>query len=317
MAYYKTAQRVFAEESSQLAAVAGRLDENFDRLVQAIFDTKGRIVFVGIGKSQIIAEKISASLSSISFSSYTVDAGTAYHGDLGRINADDLVIFVSNSGETQEVIQTLFAFQTIFPDGFKSIALTGKINSTLAKNTDLAFDLSVSKEADLTGLAPTSSTTATLVFGDALLVALEEKISFDRSKFALYHPGGSIGRLLLQRVKDVMHIKIPYVYQTTPINEVIYRISDFGIGMTLVKEADSDKAIGIITDGDIRKKFLSVSQVKKSVASDYMTKGFVSIDQNKRNRDAWRLMATHDISNLVVTDENEQVAGIVTIHDVL
>ncbi len=317
MAYYEIARDIFAKESAELANVAKRLDDKFDKLVDLINDTNGRIVFIGIGKSQIIAEKISASLSSVSIHSFTVDAGTAYHGDLGRISDDDLLIFVSNSGETQEVVQTLFALQTIYPKGLKTVSLTGNLDSTLATNTGLAFDLGVSKEADTTGLAPTSSTTATLVFGDALLAAMEKSISFNRNQFALYHPGGTIGKLLLQRVKHVMHEKVPYVNEDTPRHADIYQISDYGIGMTLVKDKDSGKAIGIVTDGDIRKKFLSVQSVKKSVASDYMTKGFVSINQEKRNRTAWQLMANHGISNLVVIDNDEKVVGVVTIHDVL
>ncbi|MCV3296158.1 KpsF/GutQ family sugar-phosphate isomerase [Oenococcus kitaharae] len=317
MAYYEIAREVFSQESEELAKVADRLDEKFDQLVNLVGRTSGRIVFVGIGKSQIIAEKISASLSSVSIHSFTVDAGTAYHGDLGRISSDDLLIFVSNSGETQEVLQTLFSLQLIFPEGLKTVSLTGNLKSTLATNTDLSFDVGVAKEADTTGLAPTSSTTATLVFGDALLVALENRQDFTRNKFALYHPGGTIGRLLLQRVKQAMHSKVPYVDEDTPINEVIYQISDFGIGMTLVKDKITGKAIGIVTDGDIRKKFLSVNSVKKSVASDYMTKGFISINQDKRNKAAWQLMANYGISNLVVVDDDENVVGVATVHDVL
>lgn len=317
MAYFEIARDVFAQESAELVKVAARLDEHFDQLVDLINQTSGRVIFIGIGKSQIIAEKISASFSSISVSSFTVDAGTAYHGDLGRVSQDDLVIFVSNSGETQEVVQTLFALQTIFPKGLNTVSLTGNTRSTLAVNTNLTFDVGVTKEVDVTGLAPTASTTATLVFGDALLLALEKSRSFNRNQFALYHPGGSIGRLLLQRVKHVMHSKIPYVNEDTPINDVIYQISDYGIGMTLVKDKKTGKAIGIVTDGDIRKKFLSVQSVKKSVAANYMTKGFISINQEKRNKAAWQLMASHDISNLVVLDNDENVVGIATIHDVL
>ena len=152
--------------------------------------------------------------------------------------------------------------------------------------------------------------------GDALLIAIEKEKAFKRENFALYHPGGSIGKLLLQNVKNAMHTKIPYVHTSTPINDVIYRISDFAVGMTLVKN-DDEKVIGIVTDGDIRKKFLDISQVKNSTAKDYMTEGFISIDQESRNGAAWKKMAAHNISNLVVLDDNEEVVGIITIHDVL
>lgn len=317
MAYYKIAQQVFAEEAAALTNVSERLDASFDQLVEQAAEISGRIIFIGTGKSQLVAEKITASLSSIGNASFAVDAGTAYHGDLGRIAAEDLVLFVSNSGETQEVLQALFALQQIFHDQLQTVALTGNTESTLAQNCSLVFDLGVSEEVDLTKMAPTASTTAVLAFGDALMVALEKQKSFSRREFAKYHPGGSIGKMLLQRVKHVMHTKVPYVNQDTPINDVIYTISDYGIGLTLVRENETGKIIGIVTDGDIRKKFLQVASVKKSVAADYMTEGFVSIDQNQRNQTAWQLMASHNISNLIVIDDKKDVVGVVTIHEVL
>ncbi|MCP0887485.1 KpsF/GutQ family sugar-phosphate isomerase [Ligilactobacillus sp. WILCCON 0076] len=317
MAYYEIAQEVFKKESEELQKVAARLNNSFDELVNMVADVKGRIILIGTGKSELIAKKIAASLSSIGFPSFAIDAGTTFHGDLGRIAKDDLVFFVSNSGETQEVVQALFALQNNYPDDLLSIALTGNLESTLAKNTKMQFDVGVSEEVDVTKMAPTASTTAVLVFGDALLTALEEKVGFTRRQFAKYHPGGSIGKMLLQRVKHVMHTKVPYVNEDTPINEVIYTISDYGIGLTLVRELGTQKIIGIITDGDIRKKFLNISSVKKSSAKDYMTYGFVSIDQEERNREAWRLMARHGISNLIVTDSQKEVVGVVTIHEVL
>ena len=194
--------------------------------------------------------------------------------------------------------------------------MTGSEDSTLAKNTDIVLSIDVAEEADITKLAPTSSTTATLVMGDALLVAIETAKEFDRESFAMYHPGGSIGKILLQNVKNSMHTKIPYVHVDTSINEVIYRISDYGIGITLVKD-EQENVIGIITDGDIRKKFLNISKVKGSTAKDYMTQGFISISEDKRNREAWRKMANYNISNLVVLDKDKKVVGVVTIHDVL
>lgn len=317
MVYYEIAQEVFKQEEQMLEDVAKRLDNNFDLLIEEMANVSGRIIFIGTGKSELIAEKIAASLSSIGCSSFSVDAGTAYHGDLGRVSHDDLVFFVSNSGETQEVVQALFALQNNFPSGFFSVALTGNTQSTLAQNTTMAFDLGVAGEADLTKMAPTASTTAVLVFGDALMTALEKKNNFTRQEFARFHPGGSIGKLLLQQVKHVMHTKIPYVNEDTPINEVIYAISDYGIGLTLVKHPDTKEVTGIITDGDIRKKFLKVASVRKSCASDYMTRGFISINEEERNRVAWKMMVRHGISNLIVTGREEKVVGVVTIHEVL
>jgi arabinose-5-phosphate isomerase len=267
-------------------------------------------------KSGIIADKIAASFSSVGLASFYIDAGTAYHGDLGRVSSDDVVIFISNSGETQEVLQALSALQNIHNNELSTIAMTGSEDSTLAKNTDIVLSIDVAEEADITKLAPTSSTTATLVMGDALLVAIETAKEFDRESFAMYHPGGSIGKILLQNVKNSMHTKIPYVHVDTSINEVIYRISDYGIGITLVKD-EQENVIGIITDGDIRKKFLNISKVKGSTAKDYMTQGFISISEDKRNREAWRKMANYNISNLVVLDKDKKVVGVVTIHDVL
>lgn len=317
MAYYEMAQKVFAVENESLAQVAAQLDDTFDQLIAQIQQVTGRLIFIGIGKSKLVAQKIAASLSSIGQPSFTIDAANAYHGDLGRVASNDLVFFVSNSGETQEVIKTLLALQAIHGEDLATVALTGAPQSTLAKNTALCINIGVNQEADVTGLAPTSSTTATLVFGDALLVVLEQVHQFDKEKFAQYHPGGNIGRLLLQRVKHVMHSHIPYVDEDTPINDVIYWISDFGLGLTLVRHPQTQAITGIVTDGDIRKKFLSVPQVKKSCATDYMTRGFISINQNERNQLAWKKMAAYGISNLIVEDDDQQVVGIVTIHDVL
>lgn len=314
--YYKRAQKTFDTEINALVQLRDRLDHQFDDVVEKILTLNGRIVFIGIGKSGIIGDKISASFSSIGIPSFSIDAGVAYHGDLGRVAKDDLAIFISNSGETQEVIQAMLALQNIHHDKLVMVAMTGNPTSTLAKNVQFVLNIGNAKEADVTGMAPTTSTTATLVLGDALLVALEEALGFSKEKFALYHPGGSIGKMLLQRIKHVMHQKIPYVHEDTPINDVIYRISDYGIGITLVK-SNNDEVIGIVTDGDIRKKFLGISGVKGSVAKDYMTYGFISVNENDRNRDAWRKMANHNISNLVVLNDIGTVVGIVTIHDVL
>ncbi|BAX70444.1 KpsF/GutQ family sugar-phosphate isomerase [Leuconostoc suionicum] len=314
--YYEDAKKTFDAEIEALNRVKSSLGKSFDEAVDKILSTKGRVIFIGIGKSGIIADKIAASFSSVGLASFYIDAGTAYHGDLGRVSSDDVVIFISNSGETQEVLQALSALQNIHNNELATIALTGSEDSTLAKNTDIVLSIDVAEEADITKLAPTSSTTATLVMGDALLVAIETAKEFDRESFAMYHPGGSIGKILLQNVKNSMHTKIPYVHVDTSINEVIYRISDYGIGITLVKD-EQENVIGIITDGDIRKKFLNISKVKGSTAKDYMTQGFISISENKRNREAWRKMANYNISNLVVLDKDKKVVGVVTIHDVL
>lgn len=314
--YYEDAKKTFDVEIEALTRVKSSLGKSFDEAVDKILSTKGRVIFIGIGKSGIIADKIAASFSSVGLASFYIDAGTAYHGDLGRVSSDDVVIFISNSGETQEVLQALSALQNIHNNELATIAMTGSEDSTLAKNTDILLSIDVAEEADITKLAPTSSTTATLVMGDALLVAIETAKEFDRESFAMYHPGGSIGKILLQNVKNSMHTKIPYVHVDTSINEVIYRISDYGIGITLVKD-EQENVIGIITDGDIRKKFLNISKVKGSTAKDYMTQGFISISEDKRNREAWRKMANYNISNLVVLDRDKKVVGVVTIHDVL
>lgn len=314
--YYEDAKKTFDVEIEALTRVKSSLGKSFDEAVDKILSTKGRVIFIGIGKSGIIADKIAASFSSVGLASFYIDAGTAYHGDLGRVSSDDVVIFISNSGETQEVLQALSALQNIHNNELATIAMTGSEDSTLAKNTDIVLSIDVAEEADITNLAPTSSTTATLVMGDALLVAIETAKEFDRESFAMYHPGGSIGKILLQNVKNSMHTKIPYVHVDTSINEVIYRISDYGIGITLVKD-EQENVIGIITDGDIRKKFLNISKVKGSTAKDYMTQGFISISEDKRNREAWRKMANYNISNLVVLDKDKKVVGVVTIHDVL
>lgn len=306
------AKEVFELEMRELIRVKEKIDEEFSNVVELIFETKGRVIVTGIGKSGIIGRKIAASFASTGTNAFFMHSAEALHGDLGMVYRDDIVIAISNSGESQEVLDMLPSIKKI---GATIVAMTGNVNSSLAKEAKYVLDIGIEKEACPLDLAPTSSTTATLVMGDALTVALINKRDFKQEKFALYHPGGSIGRRLLTRVKDLMSKELPIVYEDSDLREIIYNISSKRLGMTVVCDKDKNP-VGLITDGDIRRnlfdKYENLSLVK---AKEIMTIGFKSIESNELASEAWRIMNENNISNLVVL-EGEKLVGVVTMHDV-
>lgn len=311
MNYINIGKEVFDLEIKELKKVRDRIGNEVEQAVELIFNSKGRVVITGIGKSGIIGKKITASLASTGTQSIFMNAAEGLHGDLGMIYKDDIVIAISNSGSSQEVIDLLPSIKRI---GAKIIAMTGNINSSLGQAADIILDIGVEREACPMNLAPTSSTTATLVMGDALAVALIKRRNFKPENFALYHPGGALGRRLLTRVKDLMHTDIPVVYKDTLIKDVIYEISDKRLGMTMVYN-NKDEVVGLITDGDIRRiVFDRIEDIKDLKAIDIMTRKFKTIDKDEMANYALDVMDTNKISSLVII-ENKKVEGILTLHD--
>lgn len=243
------AQQVLRMEADAILNLIPRVDEHFDAAVNLILACPGRVVLTGMGKSGIIAHKISATLASTGTPSFYLHPAEGIHGDLGMVTADDVVIALSNSGETGEVLNILPSLRRI---GAKLIAMVGNPDSTLAKNSDVLLNVGVEKEACPLGLAPTSSTTAALAFGDALAMALMGKHHFTSKQFAVFHPGGSLGRRLLLTVGDIMHAgdENPLVPGTAKVQEALFVITDKGLGAVSVVD-DSGRMIGLLTDGDI------------------------------------------------------------------
>lgn len=308
-----TGQRVFQEQGQALQQISQRLGQEFSQAVDMMFNTKGRVIISGMGKSGIIGNKISATLASTGTSSFFVHPGEAYHGDLGMFQGIDTAILISYSGETEEVIRLIPSLRHF---GTAIIAIVGKTNSTLGKNADITLDVSVERESCPNNLAPTTSTTATLVMGDALAVALIEKRQFKPTDFALFHPGGSLGRRLLTRVKDVMHTEVPWVAPTAPFTEVINRMTEGGLGMTLVGHANTDKLMaGVITDGDLRRALLAKRDIYTLLAQDVMTTTPKTVGEADMFVDAETKMLEWNITALPVLNAAGAVVGVIKMFD--
>ncbi|MGH7826803.1 MAG: KpsF/GutQ family sugar-phosphate isomerase [Candidatus Binatia bacterium] len=247
----KRAREVLKIEANGILALTDHLDENFVKAVQLLHECRGKVVVTGLGKSGIICRKIAATFSSTGTPSFFLHAGDGAHGDLGMIMKDDIVLAVSNSGETEEVLKLLPIIKRF---GMKLIVLTGNPDSALSRAGDVVVNVAVKEEACPLGLAPTTSTTAALVMGDALALVLLEKKGFQAEDFALRHPGGTLGRKLLLRVEDLMHrgSDLPLVRKETPMNEAIFVISSKRLGVTGVTD-DEGKLVGVVTDGDLRR----------------------------------------------------------------
>src|SRR5262245_17956264 len=244
-------RRVLKIEARAVQALVDRLDAHFDKAVDLLLRCKGKVVVSGMGKSGLVGQKIAATMASTGTPAFFLHPAEGIHGDLGMLGRADVLIAISNSGETQEILQLLPYVERM---GIPVVSMTGRKNSTLAKNSDVALDVSVSEEACPMGLAPTASTTATLAMGDALAVALLQRRGFKQEDFAQFHPGGALGRRLLGRVKDLMHggAEMPTVAETVPATAAILEITAKKLGMTTVADANG-KLAGIITDGDLRR----------------------------------------------------------------
>ncbi len=307
---------VLKTEADAISALCERLDQNFSHACDLILNCKGRIVVTGMGKSGHIGNKIAATLASTGTPSFFMHSGEASHGDLGMITADDLVIALSNSGETSEITLLLPLLKRL---GIPLLALTGKAGSTLAQSADIHLDVSVSKEACPLGLAPTSSTTATLAMGDALAVAVLEARGFTEQDFALSHPGGNLGRRLLLRVSDIMHTgaAIPLVNTHTTLKDTLLEMTAKGLGMAGVLDSESNRLAGIYTDGDLRRTFEKMPNIETALVREFMTADCVTIDAERIASEALKIMHDKKINALMVVDAKHRVQGALNMHDLL
>lgn len=310
--HIKHAKEVFAIEAQAIAALGNQLDKNFTQSIEAILASKGRCVITGVGKSGIIGRKISATLSSTGTPSIFLHPVEAFHGDLGMLRKEDVVIAISYSGETEELLKII---PYIKQNGIVLIGMSGKTQSTLAKNSDFHLNVSVDKEACPLELAPTSSTTATLAMGDALAVALMKARNFKPEDFAKFHPGGSLGRRLLTTVEHVMvKENLPIVSQQASIKDVINTMGKGRLGMAIVTHKNA--LCGIVTDGDLRRAMDKYSErLFKLKASDIMTPNPKTINKQMKMAEAEELMTQHKITSLIVVDKNK-VIGVAQIYQV-
>ncbi len=306
---------VIRNETLAIAALEERINKDFTRACSYLLDCKGRIVVTGMGKSGHIAGKIAATLASTGSPAFYVHPGEASHGDLGMITKRDVVLALSNSGETSEI-------STILPvlkrDGVPLISMTGNPKSTLATQADVNIDVSVEIEACPLGLAPTSSTTAALAMGDALAVALLEAKGFTEKDFARSHPGGSLGKRLLLHISEVMHTKeaIPQVAETALLMEALVEMTQKNLGMTAIVD-HQQKLIGIYTDGDLRRTLDKADHLKKVKIKEEMTKNPICIKKDILAAEALKMMEDHNISALLVVDEQHKLKGALNMHDLL
>ncbi|EJD6369426.1 SIS domain-containing protein [Providencia huaxiensis] len=300
----KIARDVIHTEIDGLKYMCEHLGSEFTNAVHTILATKGRTIICGMGKSGIIGKKIAASFASTGTPSFFMHPGEAFHGDLGMVKPEDIFIAISNSGETEEVLKLL---PFLRDNGNHIIAITGHSNSTLAKNAHCHLDIAVPSEACPYQLAPTASTTATLVMGDALTVALMNSRNFKPENFARFHPGGSLGRRLLSRVRDEMCTDLPIIEPNADLTSVIHSISNGKLGVTLVNTLPN---ISIITDGDVRKAMnLHGKQVFDLKAENILTKNPITILASASIQNAYELMESKKITSLLVCD-NEKIVGI-------
>ena len=312
------AQKVLQMEAEAILDLIPRVDAHFDAAVDMILACQGRVVMTGMGKSGIIAHKISATLASTGTPSFYLHPAEGFHGDLGMVTADDVVIAMSNSGETGEVLNILPSLRRI---GAKLIAMVGNPDSTLAKNADVVLNVGVKKEACPLGLAPTSSTTAALAFGDALAMALMGKHQFTSKQFAVFHPGGSLGRKLLLTVGDIMHggSENPVVHGSATVTEALFIITDKGLGAVSVVD-ENDIMIGLLTDGDIRRGLFKGVDFLKRPVTELMTKEPKYITKDKLAAQALHIMESHKpkpITVLPVVDEERHVIGLLHMTDLV
>ena len=310
------AKQIFEEEIRELEKLKNSIDNHFNQVVEVLYHCQGKLVMMGIGKTGIIAHKMAASFASTGTPSIFVNAAEAVHGDLGMINANDVAILVSNSGSTNEILNIIDPLHRL---GCTIIAMTGNMDSPLAQRADYALSIHVDTEACPLGIAPTTSTTATLLMGDALMVCLMEMRQFKAEDFALYHPGGALGRKLLGRVHRVMTTDVPRVTADASFRDVVCEMSDKHLGMTMVYDhLPQGNCLGIITDGDIRRAIQKYNDVHIT-AADIMTPSYKRIAKEALLTDALAIMDTYNITTLAVTETttSTDIIGIISIHHII
>jgi len=309
------ARKVLAIEAREIEALAERLDASFEQAVQLILDCQGRVVVSGMGKSGHVGRKIAATLASTGTPAFFMHPAEASHGDLGMITKGDVIIALSNSGESDEILNIL---PTIKRLGAKIISITGKATSTLAKESHVHLSAEVSQEACPLGLSPTASTTAALALGDALAVCVLDCRDFSAEDFARSHPGGNLGRRLLTRIKDIMRTgdAVPSVSIDASLSVAMQEMTQKGMGLTAIVDGH-DRPIGIFTDGDLRRAFLSGVNAATAKVADVMHANPSTIQTNKLAIEALEIMEQRKIHNFLVVDESQKLVGAFNMHDLL
>ena len=305
-------KKVLTIESAAIARLKDQLDNNFDNACQLCLDCSGKIIVMGMGKSGHIADKLAATLASTGTPSFFVHPGEASHGDLGMISRSDVVMALSNSGKTEEIVSLLPILKSL---GIKIIAMTGDNNSKIATASDVHIDVGVEEEACPMNLSPTASTTAALAMGDAIAVALLEKRGFSVEDFAKSHPGGSIGKKLLLLVKDIMHTdkQIPIVFQDQNLAQGLMEMSEKTLGMTAVIN-ETGELVGIFTDGDLRRTLEANVDIQTTLMREVMTQNCITVTPNFLAVKAVEIIQDNKITSLVVVEENK-IIGALNIHD--
>ncbi|WP_110600350.1 KpsF/GutQ family sugar-phosphate isomerase [Salinicola lusitanus] len=306
----EVARNVFWEQAKSLQAIGESLNGEVSLAVNLMHQCTGKVIISGMGKSGIIGKKIAATLASTGTPSFFVHPGEAYHGDLGMIGADDLVVLISYSGETDEVVKLLPYIRHIQA---KSIAITGNSDSTLAIAADVHLDVSVEREACPNNLAPTTSTTATLVMGDALAVALMDRRGFMPVDFARFHPGGSLGRKLLTQVQEVMH-PVPSIQEDASFANVVHQISEGGKGIVCILSQAGD-LVGVVTDGDLRRAIEKHGNTESLIAQDIMGKMPTTVPKGANLYECEGLMREKRLTSLVVVNDQLKPAGVIKSFD--
>lgn len=313
LSFIDVGQRTVRMEQQAIEALYQRIDHNFSEACECLLNCTGRVVVTGMGKSGHIANKIAATLASTGTPAFFMHPGEASHGDLGMLKPDDVVLALSGSGSTNEVVTLLPLIKRI---GAPLIAMTGNPASILGKAANIHLDVHVKEEACPLGLAPTSSTTTALVMGDALAVALLEARGFSAEDFAFSHPGGALGKRLLLKVSDVMQIDFPKVSPDTLLSEALMEITQKGLGMTTIINADKSLA-GIFTDGDLRRALDKRQDLHATTIGELMTAQGKTIEPDMLAAQALKIMEDNSISALVVTDKNNKPCAVVHIHTLI
>ncbi len=310
-----TAKEVLDIEAKAILRLKDSIGEDFDKAIDILYNCKGRVIVTGMGKSGIIGKKIAATMSSTGTPTYFLHPAESTHGDSGVITRNDVIIAISNSGETQELMNLLPLIKRF---GCPLIGMTGNTNSTLGKTSDVTLDISVEKEADTLGKAPTSSTTATLAMGDALAVCLMEKKGFTKEDFLMFHPSGKLGKGLTYKVKDLMinGDRMPIVKDSVSFTEVLRTISDYKLGMAMITDSNGILS-GVLTDGDIRRTIIKYGNTSELKVKDVMTINPKRITSDAYAASALNLMEKYSITALAVVDERNIPVGVIHVHDLL
>ncbi|MFB3919221.1 arabinose 5-phosphate isomerase [Candidatus Velamenicoccus archaeovorus] len=311
----KEARKVLKIEAEAVGALIRRIDKKFDEAIGLLSECRGRVIVTGMGKGGLVGQKISATLSSTGTPSLFLHSAEAIHGDLGRVTKEDVVLAISNSGETEEVVRLLPLIKKI---GVRLIALTGNPRSTLGRHSDVTLDVSVKKEACPLGLAPTASTTATLAMGDAIAVCLLKKKGFRQEDFAFYHPGGALGKRLLLKVEDIMRrgAANPVVKEDALVRDVLLKITEARAGAASVVDK-SGQLTGIFTDGDLRRHVESDKHLVVRKVKDVMTKAPVTIPKDHLASEALRILKDRRIDEVPIVDAKHRPIGMLDVQDLL